>query len=47
MVSLLTVEARNRYAVGEVIGEGVNGIIDNDSLAQIATKSVQVLDEHV
>ena len=25
----------------------MNGIIDNDGLAQIAAKSVQVLDEHV
>ena len=43
----MTVKARDRYAVGEVVGEGVNRIIDDDGLAQIAAKSVQVLDEHV
>ena len=47
LVSLLTVEARDRYSVGQVVGEGVNRIIDNDCLAQIAAKPVQVLDEHV
>ena len=43
---MLTVETGDGNAVGEVVGEGVDRIIDNDGLAQIAAKSVQVLDEH-
>ena len=47
MVIFLAYEAWNRDAVGQIIGECVNRVIDNYSLGEVAAEPVHVLCQHV
>ena len=47
LVFPLSVVARNGDSVWQVVGESIDGIIDDDCLGKVTPKPVQVLREHV
>ena len=47
LVFPLSVVARNGDSIWQVVGESIDGIIDDDCLRKVTPKPVQVLREHV